>query len=96
MVTSGTLSSKGDSLFPPGIPIGQVTSVSASSPYKSVNVHPLVDLHNLEVVQVLTAAQGSRPAQISNMAASLPPAGQNTPPAKHGTGNQLAYTQGGG
>lgn len=95
VVTSGTLSSKGDSLYPPGIPIGQVTSVSSNGPIKSVNVHPQVDLHNLEVVQVLTAALGSRPTQISNLAASVPPAGQNTPPTGSAT-NQLAYTPSGG
>ncbi|MGH2832120.1 MAG: rod shape-determining protein MreC, partial [Solirubrobacteraceae bacterium] len=48
VVTSGTISNKGTSLFPPGIPIGQVTSVSSNGPIKSVNVHAQVDLHNLE------------------------------------------------
>ena len=57
VVTSGTVSSPDDSLYPPGIPIGQVTSVNEESAYRSVNVHPLADLHNLDVVQVLTAAQ---------------------------------------
>ena len=58
VVTSGTVSSPDDSLYPPGIPIGQVTSVNEESAYRSVNVHPLADLHNLDVVQVLTAAAG--------------------------------------
>lgn len=71
VVTSGTVSSKGDSLFPRGIPIGQVTSVDESSPYKSVNVKPLADLHNLDVVQVLTYSSGSHAAGLSRLAAEL-------------------------
>ena len=73
VVTSGTVLPPDESLFPPGIPIGQVTSVNEESPYKSVNVHPLADLHNLDVVQVLTSAQGSLPANLSRLAALLPP-----------------------
>jgi len=73
IVTSGTVLSPDHSLYPPGIPIGQVTSVNEESPYKSVNVHPLADLHNLDVVQVLTSTQGSLPANLSRLAALLPP-----------------------
>jgi rod shape-determining protein MreC len=73
VVTSGTVSSPDDSLYPPGIPIGQVTSVNEETGYESVNVHPLADLHDLNVVQVLTAAQGTLPANLSRLAASLPP-----------------------
>jgi rod shape-determining protein MreC len=91
VVTSGTVSSPDDSLYPPGIPIGQVTSVNEESAYRSVNVHPLADLHNLDVVQVLTAAQNSPPANISRLAAGLPP-GQT--PARSG-GAALASTEGG-
>ena len=50
-----------------------MTSVNEESAYRSVNVHPLADLHNLDVVQVLTAGTGSLPANISRLAASLPP-----------------------
>ena len=75
VVTSGTVSSPDDSLYPPGIPIGQVTSVNEESAYRSVNVRPMANLHNLDVVQVLTAARGSRPANLSGLAAKLP-AGQ--------------------
>jgi rod shape-determining protein MreC len=73
VVTSGTVSSPDDSLYPPGIPIGQVTSVNEESAYRSVNVHPLVNLHSLDVVQVLTAAHNSPPAKLGKLAASLPP-----------------------
>jgi rod shape-determining protein MreC len=73
VVTSGTVSSRDDSLFPPGIPIGQVTKVNEESAFRSVDVHPLANLHGLDVVQVLTAGSGSRPASVGRLAASLPP-----------------------
>jgi rod shape-determining protein MreC len=92
VVTSGTVSSPDDSLYPPGIPIGQVTQVNEESAYRSVNVHPLADLHNLDVVQVLTAAQGSTPANLSRLASDLP-AGQNAGPS---SGEALASTGVGG
>lgn len=85
VVTSGTVSSPDDSLYPPGIPIGQVTSVNEESAYRSVNVHPLANLHNLDVVQVLTAARGSAPLRVSKLAASLP-AGQTAAAGGAGAG----------
>jgi rod shape-determining protein MreC len=75
VVTSGTVASPDDSLYPPGIPIGQVTSVNEESAFRSVNVHPLADLHGLDVVQVLTAGPRSLPAHVGRLAANLP-AGQ--------------------
>jgi rod shape-determining protein MreC len=92
VVTSGTVSSPDDSLYPPGIPIGQVASVNEESAYRSVNVHPLADLHDLDVVQVLTAAKGTLPADLSRLAASLPP-GQSEGAS---SGEQLASSGGGG
>jgi rod shape-determining protein MreC len=90
VVTSGTVSSPDDSLYPPGIPIGQVTSINEESAYRSVNVHPIANLHNLDVVQVLTAVKGSRAANLASLAASIPP-GQTT--STNGTGGeQLAST----
>jgi len=94
VVTSGTVSSPDDSLYPPNIPIGQVTSVNEESAYRSVNVHPLADLHNLDVVQVLTAARGSLPANLSRLATTLPPP-QNAP-GNGASGEQLAATGSGG
>jgi rod shape-determining protein MreC len=73
VVTSGTVVSKGESLFPKGIPIGTVTSEDERSAYKSINVSPLADLRNLDVVQVLTAPPGSRAAAVGATAASLAP-----------------------
>jgi rod shape-determining protein MreC len=90
VVTSGTVSSPDDSLYPPGILIGQVTSVNEESAYKSVNVRPAANLHDLDVVQVLTAAQGSLPANLSRLAVSLP-VGQSTS-ADGASGEQLAST----
>jgi rod shape-determining protein MreC len=91
VVTSGTVSSPDDSLYPPGIPIGQVTSVNEESAYKSVNVRPAANLHNLDVVQVLTAARGTLPANLSRVAASFP-VGQSA----GGSSEQLASTGAGG
>ena len=93
VVTSGTLEAKDDSLYPPGLLIGQVTSVNEESAYKSVNVHPLANLHNVDVVQVLTSGAGSKPSNLSRLAASLP-AGQGAPPSSGG--EALASTEEGG
>jgi rod shape-determining protein MreC len=87
VVTSGTVESPDDSLYPPGIPIGQVTSEDEETGFKSVNVHPLADLHNLNVVQVLTYPQNSKPAQLTSLQGSLPSVGQSG--AAGGEGNQL-------
>jgi rod shape-determining protein MreC len=95
VVTSGTVSSRGDSLYPKGIPIGQVTSVDDQNPFKSVNVSPLANLHNLDVVQVLTHASGSRAASLSRLATNLTPTRQ-AGAEEEGQGGQLASTGGGG
>jgi rod shape-determining protein MreC len=95
VVTSGTISSKGASLFPRGIAIGQVTSVVEEAPYKTVEIHPLADLHGLETVQVLTHTQGSAPARAASAAAELP----SEQPSEAGGGSgagQLASTGSGG
>jgi len=56
IVTSGTKSSRLDSLFPPGIPIGTVTKVDPEelNLYQRVHVKPFADLRRLDFVQVLT------------------------------------------
>jgi rod shape-determining protein MreC len=94
VVTSGTVASPDDSLYPPGILIGQVTSVNEESAYKSVNVRPAANLHNLDVVQVLTAARGTLPANLSRLAVGLP-VGQSTG-ASTGAGERVASTGAGG
>jgi rod shape-determining protein MreC len=88
--TSGTVSSPDDSLYPPGIPIGQVTSANEESAYKAVNVRPLANLHNVDVVQVLTAAQGTLPYTLSRVANALP--APQSSGANGGSGEQLAST----
>jgi rod shape-determining protein MreC len=95
VVTAGKVSSRADSLYPGGIPIGTVTSINEQSPYRSVNVSPLVDLHNLDVVQVLTYASGSRVAGLTRLAATLTPPNQPSPEEEAQAG-QLASTGGGG
>ncbi|HEV3072457.1 MAG TPA: rod shape-determining protein MreC [Solirubrobacteraceae bacterium] len=95
VVTAGTVAGGGESLFPPGIPIGQVSSNAETSPYKAVNVHPLANLHNLDVVQVLTTVQGSRAARLGRAVASLPPGSSAGSGAGAGEG-ALASTAGGG
>lgn len=92
VVTSGTVASREDSLYPPGLAIGQVTSINEESAYKSVNVRPAADLHNLDIVQVLTSGAGTRPSNLSRVAAAMP-AGQRV---GAGSGEQLASTEAGG
>jgi rod shape-determining protein MreC len=94
VVTAGTVSSKGDSLYPKGIPIGQVTSVDEQSPFKSVNVSPLADLHNLDVVQVLTSTHGSRAASLSSLTARLVPT-RRPGPEEESQGGLAATGEGG-
>jgi hypothetical protein len=55
-----------------------------------VTVRPVANLHDLGIVQVLTSGAGTRPSNLSQLAASLP-AGQSAP-----SGEQLASTQVGG
>lgn len=78
VVTSGTVAAGGDnSLYPPGIVIGLVTSVNEESAYKSVNVSPSVNLHNLDKVQVLTSGAGTRASNLGQVVSNLP-AGQSS------------------
>lgn len=96
VVTAGTVSGKDPSLFPRGIPIGQVSSVKEEGSSKTVDVQPLADLHDLETVQVLTYSENSAPARASSFAAQEPP-GQS--PSSSGAGaseGQLASIGSGG
>lgn len=94
VVTSGTVQEKGESLYPPGIPIGTVTSENEQSAYKSIDVSPLANLRNLGTVQVLTAPPGSRAARLGSTAAQLTP----TRPQgeEEGGGGQLAANESSG
>jgi rod shape-determining protein MreC len=92
--TSGTVAPPDYSLYPRGIPIGEVTSGTEESGYEDLNVHPFADLRNLDDVQVLTAAPGSRAARVSNAVTSLSTGGESS--GEPGTAGQLASTGGGG
>jgi rod shape-determining protein MreC len=56
VVTSGFTSSRVESLFPRGIPIGKVTKVDLDEVelYQRVHLKPFADLRRLDYVQVLT------------------------------------------
>jgi rod shape-determining protein MreC len=56
VITSGFRSSKVESLFPRGIPIGRVSRVDLDEleTYQRVHVKPFADLRSLDVMQVLT------------------------------------------
>jgi cell shape-determining protein MreC len=71
--------------------IGQVTSIDEESAYRSVNVHPIANLHNLDIVQVLTSGKGTRVSDLQSAAASLPP-GQTSSTG----GEAFASTEAGG
>jgi rod shape-determining protein MreC len=62
VVTSGWRSSKLESLFPRGIPIGRVTHVDVRERelYQRVHLRPFADLHRLDMVEVLTPASRQR------------------------------------
>lgn len=94
VVTSGTVAPPDNSLYPPGILIGQVTSVNEESAYKTVNVHPIVNLHDLDIVEVLTTVAGSRAANLAS-AVSVLPAGQPSS-GNNQSGEQLASVGAGG
>lgn len=95
VVTSGTISNRGASLYPRGIPIGQITSVKEEGSYQTVVVQPLANLHDLEVVQVLTYSESSAPARASRFAASAPP-GQTQSSSGDAAEGQLASVGAGG
>jgi rod shape-determining protein MreC len=96
VVTAGTVAGKDESIFPRGIPIGQVSSTDESSPYKAVNVHPLANLHNLDVVQVLTSASGGRAARLEHAVASLPSGQPESGSGLAGAGQYASTGTGGG
>jgi len=56
VVTSGFRTDEGESLFPRGIPIGEVTKVDLDEVeiYQRVHLRPYADLRDMDIVQVLT------------------------------------------
>jgi rod shape-determining protein MreC len=71
VITSGFTSSRLESLFPRGIPIGRVSKVDFDEleTYQRVHIKPFADLRQLDVVQVLTRRG------VTQEAAALPEAG---------------------
>lgn len=65
VITSGSTSSRLQSLFPRGIPIGQVTDVDSDEVelFERVHVRPFADVRGMDVVQVLTS-RGTERAQV--------------------------------
>jgi rod shape-determining protein MreC len=91
VVTSGTVDPPYDSLYPPGILIGTVTSTTEENAYTAVNVRPAANLHNLDVVDVLTSGAGGPAARLSTLVSNLPAQSQSASQAE-----QLAATGTGG
>jgi rod shape-determining protein MreC len=62
VVTAGFSSGALGSLFPPGIPIGEVTdsTLEEQQAYQRVHLEAFADLRDMEFVQVLTDAGGSK------------------------------------
>jgi rod shape-determining protein MreC len=60
VISAGWRSSKLESLFPRGIPIGKVTRVDSNERelYQRVHVRPFADLRRLDVVEVLVPSGG--------------------------------------
>lgn len=94
VVTAGTVSSADPSLFPPGIPIGQVTSVPNGTLTTQVDVRPLANLRELDTVQVLT--HGTAGVAASQAIDALPPAGSEPTTGVQAATGQTASTQSGG
>lgn len=94
IVTAGTIAGRQDPLYPRGIPIGTVTSVGNQSAYTSVDVSPVVDLHNLDTVQVLTHSSRSRVAGLAQLASKTPQSPSSS--EEEAPSGQVASAGGGG
>jgi len=66
LVTSGFTSSRFESLFPRGIPIGKVTRVNADelALYQRAHIQPFADLRRMDYVQVLTSKPSGQQAKV--------------------------------
>jgi rod shape-determining protein MreC len=61
VITSGWRSSRLESLFPRGVPIGRVTRVDNDERelYQRVHLRPFADLRRLDIVEILTRVSGA-------------------------------------
>jgi rod shape-determining protein MreC len=73
VVTSGWRSSRLESIFPRGVPIGEVTRVDSKERelYQRVHLRPFADLRQMDVVEVLVSASGSSSSR-SERAQAIP------------------------
>jgi rod shape-determining protein MreC len=94
VVTAGTVSASDPSLFPPGIPIGQVTSAPNGTLTTQVDVHPLANLRELDTVQVLT--RGTTGVPTNQAVDALPAAGSEPTNGVQASAGQTASTTAGG
>ena len=67
VVTSGSTSTRLESLFPRGIPVGEISRVDPDERelYQRVHVELFADLQNLQVVQVLTGDEIVQAAEVA-------------------------------
>jgi rod shape-determining protein MreC len=67
VLTAGSTSSKLESLFPRGIPIGRVRRVDSNELelYQRVHVEPFADMRRMDFVQVLTEPRGAQTTAVS-------------------------------
>ncbi len=103
VVTAGSVSKQTPSLFPPDLPIGQITSVNVEDVPETVNVRPYADVRQLDVVQVLTRGTRGVPNTVAIADARSFPAAGSEPPnglsgletASTGSGSKAASGAGG-
>ena len=62
VVTAGFSTGDLGSIFPPGIPIGEITraTVEEQQAYQRVHLEPFADLRDMDLVRVLTTGKGAR------------------------------------
>lgn len=67
VITSGSTSSRFESLFPRGIPVGEVSRVDPDERelYQRVHVDPYADLERIDYLQVLTGGAPVQSAEVS-------------------------------
>jgi rod shape-determining protein MreC len=78
VVTSGSVESGYESLFPAGIPIGTISAIEEESAYDAVDLRPAAELHGLDIVRVLTP-RGSRVRRVGQQIAGMPAGTQASP-----------------
>jgi rod shape-determining protein MreC len=67
VITSGSTSTRFESLFPRGVPIGEVSEVDPDERelYQRVHIEPYADLRSMDFVQVLTGDVAVESAEVA-------------------------------